>query len=110
MHPDLPKLFHSVFFPYFCTFIQLIYASIMGILVISCSLHNKLRFRLTPSFERNCFNKKFKSHCFFFSFYVTRPLKDQRSKDIHLLPYPVPASDEHYKPFNAVYGTKTTEV
>ena len=33
-----------------------------------------------------------------------------RSKDVHLLPYPVLTDDGHYKPFSAVYGTKTTEV
>jgi hypothetical protein len=39
-----------------------------------------------------------------------RPLRDQRSKEVAKLPFPVMGTDGHYLSFNYVYRTETVDV
>ncbi|CAB3998966.1 Hypothetical predicted protein [Paramuricea clavata] len=53
--------------------------------------------------------KAFLKHCCIEGHIASRPLRDKRSKDVSSLPFPVPAGDGHYRPFEEVYKTITEE-
>lgn len=50
--------------------------------------------------------------CILINYYISlnRPLRDQRCKDVNMLPFPVEKGDGHYKTFNDVYRTDTEDV